>query len=214
MSHFRFHRGVILKDFQGNSVVSLGFFLNFWLECLDNISAVAHDHKIVSPKCCTNTGFCHLQRGVQTADFCLHLLNLHLHWIPWFLLVSTALGRTTQRKYIPAPIFELSVFLQFTMSHQFSNSGPSCHSALRNSVSFEAESVQGASNSDLNSDGEAVRGTEGSVSPKGSGCGYDRITPLWSIKGRKIALYFRQQEVSVNKITSFAFLWILSLFCS
>lgn len=49
------------------------------------------------------------------------------------------------------------------MSDQFSNCGPSCHSALRNSVSFEAVSVQGASNSDLNSDGEAVRGTEGSL---------------------------------------------------
>lgn len=48
------------------------------------------------------------------------------------------------------------------MSHQFSNSGLSS-TALRNGMSFGAESVQEASNSDLNSEGEAVRGPRGSL---------------------------------------------------
>lgn len=83
MSHFRFHGGVILKDFQGSRVAV--FFLNSWLECLDQVSTLPNDHKIISTKRCTNTGLPFIWKEESgLLNFWLLLLNLHLQCTPWF----------------------------------------------------------------------------------------------------------------------------------
>lgn len=140
-----------------------GVFLNLWLKCLDWVCTLPHDHKIISPKCCTNTGS--LSSAERSLD-CWHLSTASkspLAWNSiifcwWVLHLAELHGGNISLILSSNWVSSCS----FTMSHQFSNSGPSS-TALRSGVSFGADSVQGTSNSDLNSEGEAVRGPRGSL---------------------------------------------------
>lgn len=139
----------------------------------------------------------HLQRGFWTADFHPLLLNLQLHWTPRFFAGEHCIWQNYIEEIHPwiclwtqcpfAVYYEPSVLTFW----------PKLPQRFRKWYGLWGRVSAEASNSDLNSDGEAVRGTEASL------CCL-KVDMIY--RGEKIALYFGQQRVSVNKITAVALL--------